>query len=215
MRFTVTIETPPADSVGPAAIWKVEIMGAGKTWRRDMVQKADGAGGFLPFPSPATLAEDPPAATSQLPEYVLKLYNDIVARNAERITDYGRYLFDNLLGKVIWGEIVEEAKSQHERIIELALSWALTDANLSRLHWEMMFDGVNFLAAGHLLDGKRIIDVAITRVVRKTAAVPGPLSAFPRVLFVIGTSLSDPTIRPGAEIMGLIPNRKPVLALVA
>ena len=207
MRFTITIATPPAGATGPAAIWKAEIKGAGKSWRREMVQQPDGAEGLLPYPSEATLAplEEPPGGLCvKLPADVLKVYQMIVARRADGIAAYGRYLFDNLLGKVIWADIVEQAKLGNEQIIELALSWTPNDGNLSRLHWEMMFDGANFLAAGHLSDGNKIIDVAVTRVVPNTTAVPAPGKGVPRVLFVIGTSLSDPSIRPGAEIMGLL-----------
>jgi hypothetical protein len=204
MRFTVTIDTPPVGTTGPAAIWKAEIKCAAKSWRREMVQQPDGEGGLLPYPSAAPLEGALGDMSAQPPQDVLKLYKEIVARKADRIADYGRYLFDNLLGNGIWAEILEQAKLQNEQIIELALSWTPTDGNLSRLHWEMMFDGSNFLAAGHLSEGKKIIDVAVTRVVPNTTAVAAPGSGVPRVLFVIGTSLSNPSIRPGAEIMGLL-----------
>jgi len=207
MRFRIIIDTPPAGTTGPAAIWKAEINGAGKSWHRELVQQPDGAGGLLPYPSKATLdplEEAPGGLCEKPPADVLKVYQMIVARRADGIADYGRYLFDNLLGKVIWADIVEQAKLGNEQIIELALSWTPNDGNLSRLHWEMMFDGANFLAAGHLSDGNKIIDVAVTRVVPNTTAVPAPGKGVPRVLFVIGTSLSDPSIRPGAEIMGLL-----------
>lgn len=167
----------------------------------------DEAGGFLPFPGSEELASREVSGTdlcTQPPANVLKVFNTIVARNAERIMDYGRYLFDNLIGKVIWEEMVEQAKLAKASLVELALSWPRKDGNLSRLHWEMMADSANFLAAGHLLEGKSILDVAITRVVPDTTSVAATMSPLPRVLFVIGTSLSDRTIRPGAEVMGLL-----------
>lgn len=207
MRFTITIDSLPADANRPDPIWNGEINGARKSWRREMIQRPDGAGGLLPYPSDATLVP-PEAAPAGLclkpPTDVLKSYQQIVNRKAEGIAEYGRYLFDNLLGEVVWKEIVEQVKSANEQIVELALSWTPTDGNLSRLHWEMMFDGTGFLAAGHLSDGNRIIDVAVTRVVPNTTATPAPGKPIPRVLFLIGTSLSDPSIRPGAEIMGLL-----------
>lgn len=207
MRFTITIDSLPAGANSTDAIWKAEINGAGKSWRREMVQRPDGAGGLLPYPSNATLAPleaAPGGLCLKLPADVLKSYQQIVDRKADGIADYGQYLFDNLLGEVVWKEIVEQVKLANEQIIELALSWTPTDGNLSRLHWEMMFDGSNFLAAGHLSNGNKIIDVAVTRVVPNTTAMPAPGKSIPRVLFVIGTSLSDPSIRPGAEIMGLL-----------
>jgi hypothetical protein len=52
------------------------------------------------------------------------------------------------------------------------------------------------------------IDVAITRLVPGATASAKPLGATPRVLFVIGQTLTDPTIRPGAEIMSLLQQSK-------
>jgi len=63
--------------------------------------------------------------------------------------------------------------------IELALCWDKQDANLSRLHWEMMFDGDRFLIFG-LTAGATKTDVAITRIVPGTTAeakVPEPNAA--------------------------------------
>ncbi len=92
-----------------------------------------------------------------------------------------------------------------EQLIELALSWALNDSNPLRLHWEMMYDGAQFLAAGRVLPSNKGLDIAVTRVVaQSTGSCSRKISAAPRVLFVIGTSLTDSSILPGAEIMSLL-----------
>jgi len=214
MRFLLTIRNAVV-TAGQGLLWTIEIQGGGKSWQRHMIQNADGAGGLIPSPSPTPLAPTEVPLTglaAQRAEDVLKVYNEIVARTPDHITEYGKYLFDNLLGKVIWDEIMQLASAQNDPLIELALSWPhpnddetrLNVANLSRLHWEMMFDGDHFLGAGHLPPGKKFTDVAITRVISSTTATAGPIGELPRVLFIIGTSLSNPTIRSGAEVMGLL-----------
>src|SRR5262249_13875014 len=80
-----------------------------------------------------------------------------------------------------------------------ALSWGYNENNLHRLNWEMMHGRKEFLA------GMLHPEVAITRIVSGTDGVKArQISLPPRVLFVIGTSLTDPKIRPGAEAVGLL-----------
>src|ERR1035441_745507 len=198
MRVKFNIETPQ----GPEQPWTIVIDGADKQWQREMPRRDDGSRGLLPFPPADTPAT---GLAAQEPATVLKAYLAIVGRNAETIVEYGRYLFDVLLGEALWKEILDLAEGANQSLIELALSWKPTDGNLSRLHWEMMFDGSQFLAAGRTRpDKKGNLDVAITRVVPGSMGIAHPLSPCPRVLFAIGTSLTDSSIRPGAEIMGLL-----------
>src|SRR3954469_3694216 len=54
------------------------------------------------------------------------------------------------------------------------------------------------------LVASRVPRIAITRVVAGTTTVPIQLDLPPRALFVIGTAETDPEIRPGAELLGLL-----------
>lgn len=194
MRFVFNV-TFAADT------WTIEVEGAGNKWTRSMTAHADGKNGGLPFPAD----KEPQAGlVAQTPAEVLQAYESIVRRDPKLIVEYGQYLFANLIGEKLWKEIIDSTVTHQENLIELALSWSPKDGNLTRLHWEMMHDGTQFLAAGQVLPGGQILDIAVTRVVPNSDGVPSQVSLAPRVLFVIGTSLSDTSIRPGAEIMGLL-----------
>ena len=117
-------------------------------------------------------------------------------------SNFGGYLFHALIGAAAWQWVREVARANNARCMELALSWANVDANLNRLNWEMMHDGHGFLAAG--LPG---MTVAITRLVAGTVGdrwEPRQCEFPPRILFVVGTTLNDPNIRPAAEFLGLM-----------
>lgn len=163
---------------------------------------ADPAGGFFPA-SPYPLHDPNQHATApQEPasvESIKAAYLSIVDRTDPQVAAFGHYLYDALLGDR-WRAMLAHAAHVEAKIVELAL--AFNDvADLSRLHWEMLHGGANFLAAG-APNGMR---VAITRLVGPEGIRDHPqLRTPPRVLFVIGTSLSDKKVRPGAELMGLL-----------
>jgi CHAT domain len=128
-------------------------------------------------------------------------YRAILARAADRdtIETFGHYLFDVLLGPDLWAEMQQKAESLKVRCLELALSWP-DDLNLHRLNWELMRSDDGFLAVG-----TRKLAVAITRLVEtQDVDAPVQLNVPPRVLFVVGTSLVEKEIRPGAELLGLL-----------
>src|SRR5580692_9090305 len=137
MRFEINIQ----DSENK---WIADIRCDEKQWTRRMLALDDGKGGLFPFP-----ADDVPAAglAAKSAADVLAVYTEIVNRKPEHIVDYGRYLFDNLLGDPLWQDMIALSQDKGEQLIELALSWPLNESNLSRLHWEMMHDGAQFLAA--------------------------------------------------------------------
>jgi hypothetical protein len=112
------------------------------------------------------------------------------------IERFGRFLFDTLLGERLWREI--ETLSADAPRLELALSWDRYDAHLHRLNWEMMHGPAAFLAASVPKP------VAITRLVQGATGLPRPLSRPPRVLFLIGSSLTDRRIKAGAEFFGML-----------
>jgi hypothetical protein len=138
---------------------------------------------------------------------IQKLYKriaDHTLQEGDSLT-FGRYLFAALLGDTLWNKLTEEAGSAH---IELALRWSCKEWVLSRLPWEMMSsDAKTFLAA----DPKRLI--AMTRIVATSSEPKAPgqplqLQLPLKILFIIGTSLDDERIRPGAEYLGLLQHLK-------
>jgi hypothetical protein len=113
------------------------------------------------------------------------------------VSNYGRWLFECLLAEA-WEAIRRYPEVEHDRGVELALRWPADAADLHRMVWEAMHDGVAPLA-GHP-DGV----FAITRLV---PAAPRPvrrITGIPSVLFATSVALVDPTIRPGAMYMGLL-----------
>jgi hypothetical protein len=112
----------------------------------------------------------------------------------------GRHLFDALIGAEAWREIGAAADAAGARLIELALGWPSGDL-LNSVCWELMHDGQSFLIGAGTPRA-----TTLTRRVTDAGHGNGPISigAPARVLFVIGSTLSDPDVRAGAEIMGLL-----------
>lgn len=115
---------------------------------------------------------------------------------ADDVRNYGRWLFECLLAPA-WDAILALPEFATGHALEVALRWA-PDCPLHGLAWEAMHDGEAPLA-GH---PKRL--VAITRLVPGPAPDLVTITAVPRVLFVAGSRLTDPVIRPGALYMGLL-----------
>lgn len=202
MRFLIEVD----------GAWKVTIhcKEAPRQWQRIMMQVDDGDDGKLPAVDRATQpASDVLVSTlhGRNATEIMALYNRIVDREMQpgEVRSYGAYLFDCLIGSTAWGEIKAVASASRAETIELALCWDKNDTNLSRLHWETMYDGERFLTSG-LAEAAMKTDVAITRIVPTAAATAKCLGPIPKVLFVIGQPLTDSTIRPGAEIMSLLQN---------
>jgi hypothetical protein len=128
------------------------------------------------------------------------LIERIASRDPEPgdVTAYGRWLFECLL-EPAWAAITELAAVKDARGVDLALQWAPEEADLHRLVWEAMFDGTDYLArnTGLLVSITRLVPVA-------DPEPPEPITWLPRVLFAVGSSLSDPVVRPGALFMGLL-----------
>ena len=118
--------------------------------------------------------------------------------NVGGVQQFGAYLFHTLIGPALWDEIRRQPDHAPEDVIELALSWARTETHLHRLNWEMMAGPDGFL-------GKAApVRVAITRLVQGAAQSARAAHLPPRILFVIGTALTERKIRPGAEYFGLL-----------
>jgi hypothetical protein len=197
---------------GNANDWTVvlESLASKARWQRRMVRVGDGDDAF-PGRDPETTDPALPGFERPLSEWstadaatIAAAYKTIVNRQPKigDVSKYGKYLFDVLIGETIWKAITDEASAKHDDI-ELALKWDWAGGPLSRLHWEMMSTADRFLASGYA-DGPGVRDVAITRIVPDTTVQARVARPVPRVLFVVGTSLLDRTMRPGAEIVGII-----------
>jgi CHAT domain len=137
----------------------------------------------------------------------IKELHDLVHSRTATVTQvatFGHYLFDALLGttppgsdELPWETLEQKAEAAGVRFLELALCLPLGDS-LQRLNWELMRSDKRFLVA----PGK--VAVAITRVVDREVEQPTPLDVPPRVLFVVGTLLTETQIRPGAELYALL-----------
>lgn len=205
------------------ADWRATITceGTALVWMRELRKHPageDGAEGYIPLPTkqpaPAAPGEaqgDPtqdPWADEAL--RLWEIYDRITKRtpNAGDLETFGSYLFDVLIGDGLWKEILLAATN--DELIELALSWRKHgeghERYLNRLPWEMMRAPGRFLIEGvPKVEANVPKTVAITRRVAGTPGLAGlEIGLPPRVLFVVGTSLTDKQVRPGAEFMGLL-----------
>jgi CHAT domain len=112
------------------------------------------------------------------------------------VARYGRWLFECLLAPA-WAEIRSLPNVRRGRSVELALLWDV-ESDLHRLVWESMRDGTAALA------GHPELLVAISRLVPAPVPDVATITGLPTVLFVAGSRLTDPVIRPGAMFMGLL-----------
>jgi len=160
-------------------------------------------GARLPLPAAPPQVEDDQ-------DVVLLCRGDLEAHRAlsERLTlrapaqgdaaRYGRWLFE-CLAAPMWPQLLAVLEAAPRPAVELALRWPVTDTHLHALVWEAMR-----CPQGHPLGAHPDLTVAVTRLVPGTDAVAETITRLPRALFVSGTTLVDPTIRPGALFMGLL-----------
>jgi hypothetical protein len=198
MRFLVTVDRDWVTTVttSDAAGWEARP--------RPMRRLDLGPAGQFPAPPedelPDQAAEHHLLCSGTDPDALASAYRSITMRERQApISLFGRYLFESLLGETRWREMLAAAAARGERTVELALCWPPGELALHRLNWEMMRSATAFLAAG-----AGPARVAITRLVAGATASERVLDAPPRVLFVVGSSLTDPKIRPGAEYLGLL-----------
>jgi hypothetical protein len=110
---------------------------------------------------------------------------------------YGEWLFGALL-EPVWAELRAAQAVQHHRGVELALRWPVAETDLHRLVWEAMHHETTPLA------GDPTLLIAITRLVPAEVDDVCTIDRTPRVLFAMGGSPVEDTIRPGAMFMGLL-----------
>ena len=206
LRFLVSVDQEWRVTIGCPAL---ALTGPSRVMRR----LPDRRGGNFPLAPEVELpgpGADRPACCrlyccTEDAEVLTEGRQHIIDRNLDPgigTSKFGGYLFHALIGTAAWQWVREVAKGNDARCIDLALSWANGDADLNRLNWEMMHDGQGFLAAG-----LPRVTVAITRLVAGTEGDkwdPRQCKFPPRILFVVGTTLNDPSIRPAAEFLGLL-----------
>ncbi|MEO8369841.1 MAG: CHAT domain-containing protein [Candidatus Solibacter sp.] len=108
------------------------------------------------------------------------------------VARFGGYLFDLLLGAV-WAEVQAAAiQAPPDPLETIELSSA--DQEFHRLPWEMARSPEGFLA-------KR--GVGFVRLVA-SAGPPRKVKIAPRVLFIVGSDITDKRVKAGAEYLGLI-----------
>jgi CHAT domain-containing protein len=187
--------------------WKGEITCTqDPTWRRDISLDSlpHEGGGY--FPALGLPLHDPDADHEGLEgaataTEIKELYDCVLSRRADpnEVSRFGHYLFDALLGHDLWSEMEQKTEAAGARVLELALCLPVGDQYLQRLTWELMRSNARFLVE----QGPKL-DVAITRLVDTKVPTPEQLDVPPRVLFVIGTGLTEEKIRPGAELYSLL-----------
>ena len=140
---------------------------------------------------------------------------------AAELARYGGLLFEAAFGAQAWRELVTHAADTpclEVTIRAPADQERRTAGALHALRWEALHDGSAHVAAKGAMDpagpsGRRL-PVGIVRLVPPAGSAPAtgadglapfdPIVRIPRVLYAIGSRLTDPRVRAGAEFMGIM-----------
>jgi hypothetical protein len=138
-----------------------------------------------------------------------------------KLRQYGELLFEAAFGETTWQRILTDVAAGAD-YLEVAVRGAADGDHraLQALRWEALHDGTGFIVAqGATYDKDRSIPVGVVRVITPSASAPkdaipdswGPgdaelvqITHIPKVLFAVGSHLTDPQVRPGAEFMGIM-----------
>jgi hypothetical protein len=196
MRFNIEVEKAEANS------WSVTILDSS---RQEICKRVIRRSGTSPqvFPQPpdsesndikSTEVHHKLCTTSKTAD-IFTVYNHILTKNVtgNEVKAFGRYLFATLIGDEAWNKILAAAQNQR---IELALLWNDSEWELHRLPWEMMRSATETLAA----DPR----VSLFRLVPHTQTQMQTISLEPKVLFVVGSEMNDPKVKPGTEYLGML-----------
>jgi len=199
MRFIVQVDPSASEESWEVRIRPVDMSGPMLAERTMAVlaDPNDPKKTFPVLPRRQAAAAGNSLCESSNPDDLWGAFLRLVTRDADRATiqEFGSYLFEVLLGEENWEKILAQAGREP---VELALSWPESEWALTRLPWEMLRFGDTYLAA------LAQPPVAISRLVRGASCGKRDLQVTPRVLFVIGASLTDGQIRAGAEYMELL-----------
>ena len=176
----------------------------GTTWER-AVRWAGTASGYLLVSREEAISDEDAAAVCACIEKG--------GSAVQPLACYGGFLFEAAFGTEIWRELV--GRSAGEPYLELAIrgdggqepgmpgAW-------QALHWEGLHDGTTFVAArGAATASGQSLSVGVVRLIapaddQAEQATLTPIQRIPRVLFAVGSRLTDPRVRPGAEFMGIL-----------
>ncbi|HEU4350187.1 MAG TPA: CHAT domain-containing protein [Actinoplanes sp.] len=167
----------------------------GRTAGRDILAHRDDAGRWWPLHP-----DDPPDDADAFRRQTARV---LAVRSATE-TDakaYGGYLFDVFIGAETWNAVVAAAGG---RQIELALRWPADDEDLQRHVWELLYDASG---DGRFLARDEPAPVFVIRQIsceRDGTRELRPTTDVPRLLFGVGAALTDPRIRAGAEVVGVL-----------
>ena len=174
----------------------------GSAWER-AVRWVDTTSGYLLVSRDEVIAAEDAAEVSA--------YVEKGGAAVQQLARYGRLLFEAAFGAAIWRELV--GRSAEDPYLELAIRGD-ADRGMSgawqALHWEGLHDGTAFVAArGTATEPGKSLSVGIVRLVPPAGDPSGqaafaPIQRIPRVLFAVGSRLTDPRVRPGAEFMGIL-----------
>jgi hypothetical protein len=143
----------------------------------------------------------------------------------QELDQYGGLLFEAAFGEQAWARLIDAAAARQRQLgtqglpyVELAIRAPATGdlAALHTLRWEALHDGTRAVAAQGTAQGSEQGDVSvgIVRLVpfdvdpagaaQPRAAGEVLIEHIPRVLFAVGSPLTDPAVRPAAELMGIM-----------
>ncbi len=172
---------------------------------RQLTKAATAASAVVPMLDAARHEAEPPTGLMAAGASDINATYDRLMSRSLRPGDpeaFGRYLFECLVGPN-WSVLCNAVAASGDWFHEVALSWDPVDMALSRLPWELMRGPDDYVSNGYLRDGRRV-GAAVTRVVPQATAVPRQIEGLPRVLFAVGTSLVDASVRPAAEILCML-----------
>jgi CHAT domain len=126
--------------------------------------------------------------------------------SAERLQLYGELLFQAVFGPELWQDLLQETGC--EPYLEIAIrGQGRHGADWDSLRWEALHDGTRPIAARGAARAPTgaIVPVGVVRLVKSgNERLFGPIEHIPRVLFAIGSRLTDRNVQAGAEFMGIM-----------
>jgi hypothetical protein len=207
-EFFASVTAPGGQRAERPVTW------VGEPGRRLLVSK--GTASAVPDPAALATAVDQGRATTK------------------ELETYGSLLFEAAFGQRLWVQLIQAATEPWRQLgapglpyLELAIRGPATGdlAAVHSLRWEALHDGTRAVAAqgtsqrdnGNTGDAADDSDVSvgIVRLVptgsglaagvgEAATANQGLIERIPRVLFAVGSPLTDPAVRPAAELMGIM-----------